>query len=183
MSNDLLQSAWSRPEPEELARRAIEDAGFTVHSANILFRANCPNIDLVVYAKTGATYVQVKSSKTPAGKDRIIIDASPWSRGQLDGIEPLYNKKGGLMAAYVVLVDLAPAGSPEFYVVTPKQLTDLVLPMARKWARRPKRDGSPRSVKFRKELPRALLKPWRNAWAAFGEPTKPAVSNALIPVD
>ena len=35
-------------ESEIIAKRAIEDLGFDVHDANIVFRANCPNIDLIV---------------------------------------------------------------------------------------------------------------------------------------
>ena len=34
---------------ELLARRWIEDQGFVVHDANIVFGMNCPNIDLIVY--------------------------------------------------------------------------------------------------------------------------------------
>ena len=36
---------------EREARRVIEDrCGLVVHDANVLFRENCPNIDLVVFA-------------------------------------------------------------------------------------------------------------------------------------
>lgn len=169
--------AWTHLPPEELARRAIEDAGFTVHNANIVFRVNYPNIDLVVYGKSGATYVQVKSSKTPASKDHVTIDGSPWSREQLDGVEPIYNKREGLKAAHVVLVNLAAVEFPEFYIATPKELTDLVLPRANAWADRPKRDGTPRSIGFRKEVPRELLRKWLNAWSALGEPARGSDSN------
>jgi hypothetical protein len=47
--------SWQSKEVQ--ARRAIEDQGFVVHDANVLFRANCPNIDLVVFGKNAATYV------------------------------------------------------------------------------------------------------------------------------
>jgi hypothetical protein len=57
-------SNWQDKEKE--VRRAIEDHGFAVHDANVLFRANCPNIDLVVFEKTKAVDVQVKSSEVPA---------------------------------------------------------------------------------------------------------------------
>ena len=44
---------------------------------------NCPNIDLVVCAQNGASYVQVKSSENPAGADSVIIDGFPWTEAQL----------------------------------------------------------------------------------------------------
>lgn len=70
-------------EGEKLARRAIEDRGFKVHDANIVFHTNCPNIDLVVFGKRGATYVQVKTSKRPAGGSKaVILDGSPWTDQQ-----------------------------------------------------------------------------------------------------
>ena len=162
--------------PETLARRAIEDAGYEVQNANIVFRANCPNIDLIVYGKDCAIYVQVKSSRTPASKDHVTIDGSPWSQGQLDGTEPIYNKKEGFRASFVVLVEMAKNGSAEFYVATPETLTDLVRPKARAFAARLKRDGSKRSIGFRKVLPRELLQKWRNAWGAFEEPVRSTVS-------
>lgn len=71
-------------------------AGFEVHDANIVIRANCPNIDLIVYGKEQAIYVQVKSSERPAGKDQIIIEGSPWTDAQLYRNEAIYNKKDGL---------------------------------------------------------------------------------------
>jgi hypothetical protein len=52
--------SWQSKEVQ--ARRAIEDQGFVVHDANVLFRVNCPN-NLVVIGKDAATYVQVKSSQ------------------------------------------------------------------------------------------------------------------------
>ena len=62
------------------ARRAIEDRGFRVHDANIVFGENCQNIDLIVYSKDMAQYVQVKSSENPASKDGVVIDGSPMDR-------------------------------------------------------------------------------------------------------
>jgi hypothetical protein len=44
------------------ARRVIEDQGFVALDANVLFRANCPNIDLVVFGKDAATPIQVIGS-------------------------------------------------------------------------------------------------------------------------
>jgi hypothetical protein len=54
----MAVSGWRNK--ELLARRAIEDRGFKVHDANMAFHQNCPNIDLIVYTKTAAVYVQVK---------------------------------------------------------------------------------------------------------------------------
>jgi hypothetical protein len=46
------------------ARRAIEDrCGLVVHDANIVLRADCPNIDLVVFAHEAPVYVQVRVSE------------------------------------------------------------------------------------------------------------------------
>ena len=65
--------SWQSKEVQ--ARRAIEDQGFVAQDANVLFRANCPDIDLAVFGKDAATYVQVKSSQKPAGSDAVIADA------------------------------------------------------------------------------------------------------------
>ena len=74
--------SWQSKEVQ--ARRAIEDQGFVAHDANVLFRANCPDIDLVVFGKTAATYVQVKASQKPAGSDTVIVDGSPWTDSSAD---------------------------------------------------------------------------------------------------
>jgi hypothetical protein len=79
------------------ARRAIKDRGFVAHDANVLFRANCPNIDLVVFGKAAATYVKVKSSQKPAGSDAVMdmdrgsapqwrpyLQQARWFQGGLD---------------------------------------------------------------------------------------------------
>jgi Nuclease-related domain len=155
---------------ERLVQRKLEDLGYVVHNANIIFRQNCPNIDLVVYSVSGATYIQVKSSANPAGKGSIIIDGSTWNRQQLDGTEPIYNKKVGLRASFIVLVDLEDDAAPQFYVVPPEKLTELVRPRALEFSERPKRDGSRRSLGFRKELPKELLSAYINRWQYFGEP-------------
>jgi Holliday junction resolvase-like predicted endonuclease len=152
------------------AKRAIEDHGFLVHAANIIFRQNCPNIDLVVYAQTSASYVQVKSSKNPAGADSVIIDGSPWTHEQLYDGAPIFNKHTHLCCSLVVIVDTLKTGETQFYIARPKQLEKLLLPPARELAKRPKRDGTTRSIAFRKELRRELLEQWRGAWHLFGEP-------------
>ena len=77
-----------------------------VHDANVLFGANCKNIDLVVFGKTGAFYVQVKSSEKPAGKDCVVIDGSAWNNEQLYEGAPLFNKDDKFFqAGLVVIVD------------------------------------------------------------------------------
>jgi hypothetical protein len=157
-------------ESERLAKRAIEDAGFDVHDANIIFLANCKNIDLVVYGKREAIYVQVKSTERPAGKGNIIVDGSPWTEGQLNGKEPIFNKHCDFEARYIVLVDMTTRSAPEFYVVSPGRLSQLVRRIGRAFAMKPKRDGTPRSIGFRKELPKALLREGLNAWHLLGEP-------------
>ncbi len=157
-------------ESEKLARNAIEQAGFEVHSANVLFRENCKNIDLVVYGKSGALYVQVKSSTTPSSRHCITVDGSPWTQGQLDGKEAIYNKHAHFEASFVVLVDMQEAGQPKFYVVPPKVLTRHARVRGKKTANIPKKDGTRRSINFRKELPKATLKKWLGKWELLGEP-------------
>ena len=153
-------------ESEKLAQRAIEVAGFDVHDANVIFRANCKNIDLVVYGKKEAIYVQVKSSERPAGKDSIIIDGSPWTEDQLYRNEPIYNKHCDFEARLIVLVDVTTRSAPAFYVVPPEELSRSVRKIGRAFAKKPKRDGTPRSIHFRKELPKDDLQEWRDAWAS-----------------
>lgn len=153
-------------EKEKAARRAIEDHGFRVHDANILFYANCPNIDLVVFGKTKAVYVQVKSSKAPASKESVVIDGSPWTDAQLKGA-PIFNKHdeaGQFEAALIVIVDQQKNGTTNLYIAPPKALEDLVRERGRAFAKKPKRDGTARSLGFRKELPREQLKDWLDAW-------------------
>jgi Holliday junction resolvase-like predicted endonuclease len=171
MKNPVLAENTQNWRAKEVqARRAIEDHGFVVHDANIIFRQNCPNIDLVVYAQACAFYVQVKSSKKPAGANSVIIDGSPWTSEQLYDGAPIFNKHDHLRCNLVVILDTLKTGETHFYIAPPKELEKLVRPLARKLAKRPKRDGSERSIRFRKELPRALLTQWREAWHLFGAP-------------
>jgi Holliday junction resolvase-like predicted endonuclease len=158
--------------PEELARNALETAGFKVHDANVLFHANCPNIDLIVYGRDNGVYVQVKSSSKPAGKGFLIVDGSPWTEEQLYQDAPIYNKRAGFLAQFVVLVDLTQDGLADFYVALPEELERAVRARGLILAGRPKRDGTRRSIGFRKELPKEDLKPWRNAWHLLGEPVR-----------
>ncbi len=154
---------------EKVAKRAIEDNGFVVHDANIIFGVNCPNIDLVVYAQNGASYVQVKSSKNPAGADCVIVDGSTWTKEQLHHL-PIFNKHDHFRCSLVVIVDTLRTGETDFYIAPPGDLEKLLRRRGRKLAARPKRDGTARSINFRKELPRSVLRKWRQAWRLFGEP-------------
>ena len=167
---------------EILARRAIEDAGYRVHDANVIFGVNCPNIDLVVNGQRQAVYVQVKGTTRAAGRDAIIVDGSPWTEDQLHGRAPIFNKRAGFLASLVVLADLSNPTSPEFYVATPDHLTKLARQRGRKLAALPKRDGSRRSIQFRKELFKETLKTSRNAWHLFGPPApKERISTSSLP--
>lgn len=161
------------------ARRAIEDQGYVVHDANIIFQANCPNIDLVVYAWDGACYVQVKSSERPAGADSVVIDGSPWTHEQLNGSAPIFNKRHHfLQCRLVVIVDMDKrrTGETDFYIAPPQDLEEVLRPLARELANRPKRDGTARSIGFRKEAPRSSLVQWRRAWHLLGIPLRDATA-------
>jgi hypothetical protein len=151
------------------ARRAIEDEGFVVHDANLLFGTNCPNIDLVVYAKSVAFYVQVKSSEKPAGKDCVVVDGSGWTHAQLYDDAPLFNKHDHFKASVIVIVDRLKNGETDFYIAPPTELESLLRKRALEWASTPKRDGTVRSIKFRKELPRDELRRWHRAWHLLGD--------------
>ncbi len=155
---------------EILAQRWIEDHGFFVHDANIIFRRNCPNMDLVVYGKYGAVYLQVKTSERPAGKDCVVIDGSPWTELQLYQGAPLFNKHEYLHASFVLLIEVTKEIGTHFYLAPPNELEQLVRERAKIFADKPKRDGSRRSIGFRKELPRDVLSHWLNNWQILGEP-------------
>lgn len=153
---------------ETVAQRMFEDAGFVVHNANIIFQTNCANIDLVVYAPTGALYVQVKSSKSAAGRDCIVVDGSPWTEDQLWRDAPIFNKHSQAtnpVAQIVAVVDRDPKlERSEIYVIPPLPLENLLRKRGRDIANTPKRDGTRRSVKFRKELSRSEMLRWKNNW-------------------
>jgi hypothetical protein len=157
---------------ETLAKRWIEDHGFDVHDANLVLRANCPNIDLIVYGRTGAIYVQTKSSEYPAGNDCVVVDGSPWTEPQLYKDAPIFNRHNHYLAAFVIVVDKQKNGEVHFYVAPPSKLEQLVRARGIEHAERPKRDGRRRSVSFRKELPRATLLEWRDAWDHLGIPVR-----------
>jgi hypothetical protein len=155
---------------EKVARRAIEDRGFYVWDANVLFHENCPNIDLVVFGKSVVTYVQVKSSSKPAGKDGVLIAGSPWTEEQLYSGAPIFNKhQGRFQAGLVLVVDTHATGEVEFYIAPPKELERIAVELGRAYMEKPKRNGERRKM-FRKEVPRNRLAPWRDAWTQLGEP-------------
>jgi hypothetical protein len=158
---------------ERAVKRAIEDRGFVVHDANLLIDANCPNIDLVAFGKKSAKYVQVKLSSKPATKEGTVVDGSPWDEDQLFKGAPVFNKHSdGLQAHLIVIAHQGPSGEFTFYVVPPKPLLAIMLPVARAFAKKPKRDGSQRKM-FRKEIPLAKLARYREAWRYLGEPLGP----------
>ncbi|MGO8740156.1 hypothetical protein [Rhodoblastus sp.] len=164
------------------AKRAIEDRWFTVHDANIVFNQNCQNIDLIVYSKDMAQYIQVKSSETPASKDCVIIDGSPWTEDQLYYNAPIFNKHDHFRAKFVFIVDKTKSGETIFYIAPPVELESLLRRRGLEIAKRPKKDGTRRSIKFRKELPRDALKSWMNAWKLLGEaPQSPESLNHRTP--
>jgi hypothetical protein len=109
--------SWQSKEVQ--ARHAIEEHGFVAQDANVLFRANCPNIDLVVFGKNAATYVQVKSSQKPSGPDTVIVDGSTWSEDQLRNGGPIFNKHDGFRASLIVIVTTTKTGETEFYIAPP----------------------------------------------------------------
>lgn len=64
----------------------------------------------------------------------------------------------------------------DYYIAPPEVLDRLVRPRAELHAAKPKRDGQPRSIAFRKELPRTMLVPWKGAWHLLTGETPPKVS-------
>jgi hypothetical protein len=70
----------------------------------------------------------------------------------------------------VVIVDTLKTGKVEFYVAPPKELERIVVKAGRALAKKPKKNGEPRKVSFRKEAPRKLLAPYLNQWEQLGEP-------------
>lgn len=149
---------------ESLARRALEDRGYLVHDANIIFLDNCPNIDLVFFDGIGGRYAQVKYSVRPAGKDHVTVDGSPWNEGQLYNKGAIFNKHPDHYIAEFIIVVHQNGDHVDFYIAPPKALEPLLRRRGRAWAKVPKRDGNQRSVSFRKELPKEKLKLWLEAW-------------------
>lgn len=97
----------------------------------------------------------------------MVIDGSPWTQAQLYGDAPIFNKHlepGQFKATFIVIVDQTKNSEVNFYIAPPEPLEDLLRKRAVAWASYPKKDGSRRSIGFRKELPREILTPWLNAW-------------------
>jgi hypothetical protein len=151
-------------------RRAIENRGFTVFDANVLFRANCANIDLVVFGKTKAIYVQVDCAATHKLQDKVALDGSPWTAARLYDDAPIYNRQSepsDFKASLIVIVDHDKSGEDSFYIAPPKDIEKLIRQPRIEWASRSKRDKTRRSIESRIEVPKSDFKPWLEAWYLF----------------
>lgn len=155
---------------ERTVQRSIEDRGYVVHDANIVFGINCPNIDLIVYNTKRAVYVQVKGSMSSASRDHVVVNGSPWTEGQLWRGEPVFNRVPGFVASVIAILHRTRSGQGHIYLASPETLEQKLVPRAQEWARTPKRNGSVRSLGFRKELPEAMLVEHLEAWGLLGEP-------------
>ena len=98
-----------------------------------------------------------------------MIDGSPWTDDQLYNGAPIFNRYDNFQAKFVLIVDKSKSGETIFYIAPPADLETLVRERGVEFTKRPKRDGTPRSIKFRKELPRDVLAEWHNAWHLLGE--------------
>src|SRR5216683_7356231 len=96
-------------------------------------------------------------------------------------VGPIFNKHDGFRASLIMIVATTKTGETEYYIAPPAELEKLLIPRARALADRPKRDGKQRSIAFRKELPREVLKPWLNAWQQLGERKQRSIENARLP--
>ena len=147
------------------ARRAIEDyCGLVVHDANVLLRENSLDIDLIVLAHNAPVYVQVRSSEKPASKDHVTVSVTPWMEGERYHNEPVVDKHKTWKAGLILILDRVTPDQTDYYILQPAELERLARGRAALHAAKPKSDGEPRSMAFRTELPRATLKPWKNAW-------------------
>jgi hypothetical protein len=59
-------------------------------------------------------------------------------------------------------------GETNFFVAPPKELEGLLRQRGLAYADVPKKDGTRRSIGFRKELSRGELAPWQKAWHLLG---------------
>jgi hypothetical protein len=122
------------------------------------------------FGELGATYVQVKSSTKPSGKNAILVDDAPWTELQLFRRAPIYNRRrDGFQAGIVLIVASAKTGEQSFYLVPTGELWKIALKVGRRFAKKPKLDGGTRKM-FRKEVPSSMLKKWRDAWFLLGDP-------------
>jgi hypothetical protein len=76
------------------------------------------------------------------------------------------------LASLIVIVRKLRSGETEFYIAPPDKIEKPVRRRGKAHAAKLTRRGTPRSIRFRKELPRELLAPWRNAWHLLGEPLR-----------
>src|SRR4051812_47616909 len=104
------------------------------------------------------------SSTKPAGNNCIVVDGSTWAQEQLLGQPPVFNKHDSYRASLIVIVHELRVGGTEFYIIPPTILEDMVRRRGLEFANKPKKDGSPRSLGFREELPRLAVEQWRGAW-------------------
>jgi hypothetical protein len=158
---------------EKRVKREIEDRGYVVHDANIIFHSNCTNIDLIVYGRNSAKYVHVKSATRRASRDCVVVAGSPWTQAQLDG-DSIFNKHPQhFQASVVVIVDSVADGDVSFYIAPPEKIDKLARVVGKEFAQKPKKNGEPRSIGFRKVLLRTTLQRWLEAWDQFGTPVHP----------
>jgi hypothetical protein len=109
----------------------------------------------------------------PATKESAVVDGSPWNEDQLFKGAPVFNRHADCLQAHlVVIAHQDRTGDFTFYVVPPKPLLRLMLPIAQAFAKKPKRNGERRKM-FRKEIPLAKLARYREAWRYLGEPLGP----------
>jgi len=125
------------------------------------------------FLPTPPVYVQVKSSERPATKDGVIVSGAPWTEGELYHGEPIFNKHDRWKAGLIMILDRVTPERTDYYIAPPYQLQQLLRPRAELFAAKPKRDGQPRSIAFRKELPRTMLAPWKDAWHLLTGETPP----------
>ena len=112
-----------------------------------------------------------KSSEVPASKDGVVVDGSPWTHDQLYEGAPVFNRhreSHHYDATLVLVMDRRRNGETNFYIAPPKALEDLLRQRGLAYADVPKKDGTRRSIGFRKELSRSELAPWLEAWHLLG---------------
>jgi hypothetical protein len=113
----------------------------------------------------------------------VLIDGSPWTKEQLFKDAPIFNKHADhFQASLIVIVDTLKSGEIDFIVAPPEELAKIAIERGRAWLAHPLKNGGERKM-FRKELPRSLLSPWRNAWwllngASPGSPGSPLTAQS-----
>ena len=147
------------------ARRAIEDrCGLVVQDANIVLRADCPNIDLVVFAHEAPVYVQVRVSEEGASKNCVTISNAPWTEEELRPGAPIFNQHDGWQAGLIMILDRVSTDQTDYYFAPPDALERLIRLSATRQPETAKRDRQRRTLALRKDLPKDMLRPWRDAW-------------------